>query len=345
MVNRRWSVYLFIMFQLTSKITIGSTLAPFYFVNEVKIKKAWRTMTNNSLIKLPRNLKTRGNLRIDEVLKYGDAVSIELGYDITLVKRFQGYVTGIGAATAICEISCEDEMWNLKQNSLTKSWPSATVEDIIVYIKQKTGATWNYSILGDKITLGAFRVERASACKILQALKDQYGIYSFFRQDANGNQVLTVGKPYEPDSSKWTVVNFEYGRNVISWKDLSYKRATEVRIKVTARNHMPNGSITEISLGDPDGEEHTLDFYNLSAATLKSSASELLAKMKFDGYRGKIHAFGEPVCNDGYVAQITDWRYPERNGSFFIDAVETTFKVPSYRQEIELGPVSTIANT
>jgi hypothetical protein len=333
------------MFALAANIQIGTVLAPFTYSTKVVVKNDWRKMTNTCVIELPRNLKTRDNLKIDEVLKVGDAVTYQRGYDTDLVPRFTGYVASIGAATAICKIECEDEMWNLKQNSYTMSWPNATVDGIISYLKSKMGATWPYNILGDNVSIGAFKIEKCSAAKTLQLLKDQYGIYSFFRLSATGVNVLYVGKPYEPDNSLWNTVQLEYGRNVINWKGLTYKRATDIKLLVTAVNHLPNGSKTQIQIGDPGGEERTLDFFNLDAATLKNSANELLAKMKYDGYRGKLPLFGQPFVSDGYVAQLTDWRYPERNGTFFIDSVEETLKVASLRQIVELGPVATIQDT
>lgn len=332
--------------QIISNITIGNYV--FDYVHKGTIKSSWKTMTNTATLEFPRALTTRDNLRIDEALKIGDPVSISIGYDLQAVERFKGYVTQIGAATAVCVITCEDEMWKLKQTSLTKSWPNTTIDQIISYIKQKTNATWDYEILGDTISvdgfktnkLGAAKVEKLSAAKTLLKLKDDFGIYSFFR-----NGKLMVGKPYEYDSSKWTRVSMEYGRNVISWKDLTYKRASEVNLKVTCVNHLSTGKKKEIIVGDDFGEERTLDFYNLSDATLKTLAHEFLAKLKYDGYRGKIHLFGSPYVADGFVADIKDFRYPERDGSFFVDAVDTDFTHKTIRQAVTLGPVATIANT
>ena len=332
--------------QIISNILIGDYA--FDYVHKGSIKSDWRTMTNTAKLEYPRALKTRDNLQIDQALKIGDAVSISIGYDNNPVQRFTGYVSQIGAATAICEITCEDEMWKLKQTSLTKSWPNTTVDEIIGYIKQKTNATWNYEILGDSIAvdgfktnkLGAAKVEKLSAAKMLLKLKDDFGIYSFFR-----NGKLIVGKPYEPDSSKWNRVALAYGQNVVSWKDLTYKRASEVSLKVTCVNHLSTGKKKEIIVGDDTGESRTLDFYNLSDATLKTIANEMLAKLKYDGYRGKIHLLGEPYITDGDVADVTSWLYPERDGSFFVDAVETEFTHKTIKQAVTLGPLATIANT
>jgi hypothetical protein len=242
----------------------------------------------------------------------------------------------LGAATTIAEIICQDEMWKMKQSSLTHSWANANLEDVILYIRKQTNSTWEYEILGDRVQIGQFKIEKESAAKAFEKLKTRYGIYCFFR-----NGKLIVGKPYETDPTKWNVVELEYGRNVITWKDLIYKRKEEVQISITAVNHKPSGGKKEIHVGDVNGEVRTLDFYNLTDAALRSQALALLDLLKYDGYRGKIHCFLEPTINQGDVVNITDWRYPERDGMYFVDSVEPSINGAEGRQLVELGPLAT----
>ena len=319
------------MLQLECEIKIGELF--FDFTHYVKIKSSWKTLTDTAVLKFPRNLKTKDDVNFKEVLTAGTPVSIKLGYkEYGITERFTGYVSDLGADTAIAEITCEDEMWNLKQTNINKSWKDGNVEDIIKYLKAQAGATWGYEILGDKVQIGQVKFENVPVSKCLQKLKDDYGMICFFR-----NGKLMVGKPYDPDSTKRRKVLFEYGRNVISWKDLKFKRKEEVKLKVKIVNHKANGTKKEFIAGDKDGEERTLDFYNRKEDDLKKEAYALLEKMKYDGYRGKIIAFGEPVIQHGDTAQIRDWRYTERESEIFVDDVETTFNVSKIRQEIELG--------
>lgn len=316
-------------------IKIGGITAR--YVNSVEVKSSWKNLTDTCSLKFPRALKSSDGRAIDTIVNFGDKVEVWLGYGTNLKLRFKGYITEKGAATALAEFAAEDEMWTLKQVTLVKSWANANIEDVVKYIKQKAGANWNYDVLGQTFTVGALEFDNISAAKALQKLRDDYGVYSFFRYDAEGNPVLTVGKPYSSDAIN-TPVTFQYGKNVIHWRDLAFKSKSEVKLKVKITNHKPDGTKVTSEAGDLDGETRSLDFYNLSDAELKQQAEEYIKLLKYDGYRGSLPAFGEPAVFHGNVAKVVDKRYPNRQGNYYIDAVTTTFGINGYKQKIELGP-------
>lgn len=317
--------------RLCTDITIGNL--SFDFVNAFDNKSTWKNLTDTATIKLPRALKTLDGVKLGEAVKIGDKVSAKFGYDLETDERFTGYVARVGADTAIAEIECEDEMWLLKRSEpINKSWKDTDVRTVIDYIKQQTGAKFDVEMLGDSIGIGQFKIEGLSGARALQKLKDDCFQTCFFRDGK-----LIVGKPYEPDPRKRTKVRFEYGKNIISWRDLKYQRKDEVRLKVRAISNMPDGKKKEVTVGDSDGEERTLNFYNISETALKQQAEAMIDKLKFDGYRGTFPAFGYPLVKHGYVVELRDWRYPERNGDFFVDTVDIEVRVATFRQIIELG--------
>lgn len=321
------------MLRLTCDMKIGNE--QFDFVGEVQIQSAWKNLTDTATVKLPRNLVTRQQMKVNEVVKVGQQVSISLGYDLKTSLRFHGYVDAIGAATNELEIKCQDEMWKLKQGSYTKSWANADLDSVISFIKEKHGASWSHEIIGDKVTLGFFKVEGLSGAKVLQKLKDSYGIYCFFR----GGKLM-CGKPYDTNLKAKNEVVFAYGENVVSWKELVYKGEGDTKLKVNLVNIKPDGTKEESIKGDDDGDERTLHFYNLSKADLDKQAEAIIKQMKYGGYRDKILAFGEPAVNHGDVVVVKDDRMKEREGKYFVDSVETTFGPSGMRQKIELGPKS-----
>lgn len=319
------------MLPINTYITIGDW--EFDFVQHFTNDSTFKNLTDTATISLPRALKTRDGLKLSEAIKSGNEVRVEMGYGIERDLRFSGYVARIGADTAIAQIECEDEMWKLKQSTLSKSWADTDVRTVIEYVKSQTGATWKYEIMGDSVGIGAFKFEKLSAAGVLKKLKDDCYQTVFFRDGK-----LIVGKPYEPDPNKLVRVRFEYGKNVISWKDLVYKRKDELRLKVTAISHNPDGKKTEVVVGDALGEERTLNFYNLSKTALKHQAEAMLESMKYDGYRGSFPTFGFPTVKHGYyVAELRNWLYPEKNGDFLIDAVNTEATANTLHQVIGLG--------
>lgn len=313
------------MLQLTCDIRIGQER--FDYVNEVQIVSAWKNLTDTAIIKMPRKLITRNNM---EVVKVGQEVEIKLGYDLNTSTRFKGYVDVIGAATEMIEIKCQDEMWNLKQGSISKSWKATDLETVLTHLKTEIkGLVCKVS--GDNLKLGPLTIEGLSPARILQKLKDDFGVYSFFRKGE-----LIVGVPYSQTPLPGIV--FEYGKNVISWKGLSYKDETDVKAKVKIINAKSDGTKEESVKGDSSGEERTFHYYDLSKVNLDKHAETLLKQMKYSGYRGKFTVFGEPIVNHGDIASIKDKRVDGREGDYYIDGVDTSFSSSGMRQAITLGP-------
>jgi hypothetical protein len=320
------------MFVIATETLIGDILLS--YANSISIKSAWNMLTDTCTIRIPRNIKTSKGLSIQEELKYGSKVSVMLGYtQYGITQRFTGYVAQVSADTPVIEVYCEDEMWALKQVSFSGSWKNADLNDVLNALKTKANAKWEFETIGDTVSLGAVRFENLSIAKCLQKLKDEYGMVCFFRQGK-----LIVGKPYDTNPGNRRTVELAYGSNVISWKSLKFKRKEECKVKVRVVNHKANGNKEEITVGDADGDERTLDFYNRNTSDLKAEAETYLDKLKYDGYRGTLLLFAEPEVSHGDVVSITDARYAERDGSYFIDEVTTEVRVSSIRQTITLGP-------
>lgn len=313
------------MFTLTCNITIG--LLKFNYVTELEIVSAWEEMTDTCTIKLPRKLKVK-ELELVNVIKAGDPVKVELGYNGELRTEFVGYVRELRATIPV-EVICEDSMYLLKKKAFSLSLPKGKLDDLLSEI-------YDGPLSVNEIEMGPFRTEKKmNGVIVLEQVKEQYGLRSFFRSDERGEPVLTVGKVYadSPDRFKYA-----FGKNVIE-NSLEFKRKEDVRIKVKAINYKDDNSKVEVELGDPDGEERTLSFYNIdSKSELEARAKEELDRLKYDGYRGSIKTFGVPACEHGDIAEINDPNYPERSGSFFIDKVVKTFGINGYRREVTLGP-------
>ncbi len=120
---------------------------------------------------------------------------------------------------------------------------------------------------------------------------------------------------------------------------LAFRNKTDVRIKVKAINIHPDNSKTTVELGDKDGQEVTIHFYNEKDSELKKVAQRRLAEMHYDGYSGTFETFALPVVNHGDIVKLVDFDYPERDGSYWVDEVKTTYSTSNgIKQEIKIGP-------
>jgi hypothetical protein len=311
-----------IMFNLNCKITLGPYELD--FVHEVEVQSGWELLTDTAVIKLPLNLKLEKN-RLRDRLVNGSYVNIKTGYDGKYHSIFTGYITNVKPGVPV-EIECEDEMWKLKQSKITDTLQNADIEALM----KKHYARYKHRVLN--AALGSqFVIDNASAAKVLDTIKSDYGLNSFFR-----NGVLNVGMPYDPEYSRTVVFKFQH--NIIS-DNLEFKRKEDVKIKVKAISNKKDGKKLEIELGDDDGEQRTLNFYELDEKSLKEAAEREMEKLKYDGYRGSFTTFGEPFVRHGDIAYLNSREPSERNGKYYVDKVTYTFGMGGYRQNITLGPV------
>lgn len=307
------------MLTLQSDITVGNLR--FKTASSVRITKTWKQLTDTARIEFPRNLKLK-NKSLKERVQVGQKVTIQLGYKPDLQEEFRGYVTNV-SPTEPFVIECQDEMWKLKQTNISQQFEATTLPDMLSQILPGDLET-NIK----QVELGPYRINNASIAKVLRNVKDNYGIQSFFR----GN-TLVVGFPY-PDEPEQ--VNYHMQKNVANDR-LEYRTEDDAKIKVEAISIQPDNTKESVTVGDDEGELRTLHFYNISKGELKSRAEDKLSELKVAGYDGSFTAFGIPYVQHGYQVNLKDRRYPEREGSYMVDRVVTTFGSNGFRREVELG--------
>ncbi|HSW64984.1 MAG TPA: hypothetical protein VLH56_16980 [Dissulfurispiraceae bacterium] len=272
-------------------------------------------------MQLPANLKV-DKTRLRELIAPGDPVAVNCGYDNDMHRVFTGYVAGVAPKVPI-EILCEDEAWKLKQSNITDSLRDAKLQDLV----NKHFKGYETRILDTAI--GNYQIDNASQAKILQSLREQFGLYGFFRQG-----VLVIGRVYDTQTASRHTINF----NRIIEHDLQYRRKEDIRLQVIATSNNPDGSKTEVRLGDADGEQRSLNFYNLPMAALRQAAEREMERLKHDGYRGSMTCFGAPFVQHGDIIELINNEKSDTSGRYWVDAVSYSFGVGGYRQKIKLGP-------
>lgn len=324
---------------MDSLITIGD----YEFKNQcnsVEVFSSFKILTDWAVIKLP-NFQDENKVKLEKLIKVGDAVTVMLGYDDELYKEYEGYVTQIVPGAPL-EIRCEDEMWMLKQVQVNKSWKSISLKEMLREILP-TGTT----IECPDIVLSPYKIDRVSVAKALEQLKEEFLLVAYFR-----DKKLYVGLAYQEKNNG--EVNYHFQKNALM-VDLTYMRKEDIRVKVKAISMQHDGKSISVEVGDGaidedfkagskviDAEQVTIHWYNKTKAELKVLAKEAINKLKYDGYRGAFKAKGIPRPKHSMVANLMDDKYPERVGSFFIDSIKTTYnRSTGFTREIELGRSST----
>lgn len=300
----------------------------FPFLTEVTVEKSFDNFTQLATVKLPRNLRYQDqNLYAGEnpLILRGDKIKIEFGYFPNLTIEFEGYISKVNNNIPI-EIKCEDKMWILKQKIVSKlSYKEVTLKTLL---KQIIGDTVPYTYID--ADLGKIRITEASVGVVLNKLRSEYGLYSFFK-----NGILRCGLPYYPDEA--TEHTFLFEKAIIqSESDLEYLRSEDVKIKIKGVLIGDDNVKTEIEVGDTTGDLRTVYQYGGTVAQLTRLCNNYLSDYNFTGYYGSFTTFLEPSVSVGDYATINSYMMPERNGTYLIKSVEKSSGVNGGRQKIEL---------
>lgn len=314
----------------------------FDFVTTGSFSSSWKLLTDTGEITMPHRLKKDDKVIFigeNNLFNKGDKVSIKAGYFPTLDTIFEGYVSKVIPSIPV-KIMLEDSAFLLKQTNLTLSFEKVSLKELLAAtIKEAVEKSSGYVKEGLELikveaidaNLGAFRITNVNITGILQELKKTYALTSYFR----GN-TLYVGLAYYAENRNRATFTFQ--DNIIdSGTDLEYRKIDDISFKIKAISMLENNTKLEVEVGDPNGEQRTITKYNLSEKELKEAAEREMGRLRFEGFRGKILTFLEPVVKHGDEVEIINPKTPEQNGVYLAETVNHPIGVDGYFQEIFLG--------
>lgn len=306
------------MLYFNSRITIGNRVLE--ASAEFEVSSTWESVGDSATLSLPGLAA-----RLSTVARPGTPILIEAGYDGQYFKEFEGFVSEVNVSAPFT-LTLEDGAYNLKRRAVSNGWKKIMLHDLL----RELGVV--KIIDAPNILLKPFRLDRTTAYKALELLKENFGLAVYFR----GSQLFAglaytelVGSP---------AVNYNLQANVVD-TDLTFRRKQDVRLRVSAISVLPNNKRITVEVGEPGGDTTTAHFFNVeSVSELRTMATQFLQKISYEGYRGSITTFGAPYIIHTRTARITDPAYPERAGSFYVDQVRTNAsKSGGFRRNLTLG--------
>jgi hypothetical protein len=311
---------------LRPRAEIKTANLSFDFLTEIEIVSSWENFTDKAEVKLPSKFKKGGETIVsgsNNLFKRGESITVDLGYFPNLTRVFNGFIAGVKPDSPL-SLKLENEAYLFKQKNITTSFEKISLAGLMAELSPIPFETVDAE-------LGSLRLTNVNFAQVLDELRETYGLVSFCR-----NGKLYVGLAYWPDQRVEHKLSFQ--KHVIS-SDLEYMRADDVKIKVKAISMKPDNKKIEVEVGDPEGAQKTMHFYNLDEKELRAAAERELPRLVYEGYRGTFTTFGEPVVKHGDGVTLTDLKFPEREGTYLVDQVTTRQSVSGgYRQEIKLGP-------
>lgn len=324
------------MLYLTSDIKIANWSG--IKANKVVWKTDINSFTDNATIDLPRIsfLKTvqtetvdinQPNKREEYIFKEGDKISILLGYDGHNVKRFEGFVKRVNMGVPV-KIECEGYSYLLYDIIFNKSYAHVTVKQLLTDVCGNTEIVLSPEM--PDIPLTNVRFKNATGIQVLEWLQKECHLAVYF--DFN---VLYVGTQF---GKKQATAKFRLGWNTIKEDDFK-KRIVDKNVRIVIKEKNANGEVkkTKSDVQKYSDEKSIKVKAGIPAALLKQIVNRLQTKDNYRGYEGSIVAFLEPAVTKGMIADITDKKYGDRQGTYFIESVSGEFGTGGGRQTIQLG--------
>lgn len=323
------------MFHLSSEITIGNLLQ----VKPASVK--WETSVesyvDNCTIDLPRvkylttdkfstEDKSELNTRKEYIVKEGDAVDVLLGYDGRNERRFKGFVRRVVQGLPV-KVECEGYAYLLYDVIFNKSYSSTTAKQIVTDLCQDLDIVISSEI--PNIPLQNVRFKNATGIQVLDWLKDECKLAVYF----NFNE-LYIGTLFGKSQK---TVKLRLGWNTI--KDDNFKQREldkNVKINIVEKNVKGEVKRTPSDVKKYGNEKDVKVKAGIPSELLKQIANRLQTKSNYGGHQGDIEIFLEPFFNKGFVANIDGFRYPEKSGNYFVEAVKGSFGRNGGRQTIQL---------
>lgn len=295
-----------------------------YRASSVSIESSWKEFTDRAEITLPRNVRFIGAAKYGDLFRTGDPVVIRLGYGTGgLPVEFAGYISDVSEGVPVV-LRCEDEMWKLKRGSVSVVSGSITLKELL----RKAAPGYESDCPG--VQLGAVRYAGVAPIKILEDIKKETGMYSYF-----DGKTLRCGVIYG-DQSGVAPVNVFLEKNAVS-ENLNRKVPTdEVEIKVTSI--LKDGKRITASAGMKGGTCVRRTYAGITVkAELEKQAGSDLEKYRAQGYDGSVTLFGVPAVRHGMKMNLKSEFYKNMEGLFYIEKIRKTFGAGGYRQEVTLG--------
>jgi hypothetical protein len=323
------------MFRIVCRVIIEqqgdgrSDTFTFASVSKVSVSRSYDKQTQTASVTLPRNVNyNKKNIYegANAIMRRGDKIKIIAAYFPNETVIFTGYISKINNNVPV-ELLCEDEMFLLKQAiSPNLSFKSVDLNTFIGKMLTNINVPYKVDLTAQ---LGQIRLQEVSIGKVLQVLRDQYGLFSFFK-----NGVLRVGLPFYKEEAMKAVFLFE--KMIKEGMSLTYLKKDDVKVQIKGIL-IKNNQREEFIYGDPSGDIRTVFQLGGTKADLDAKCNSFLEQANYTGYYGSFKTFLEPLVVPGDYAVVDSWKYPERKGKYLIKSVTTEVSVTDGgKQTIEL---------
>lgn len=296
-------------------------------VEEVTITKSVSSLTDTAVIKLPVSVLNKA-LTLNDKLKRGDKVSIYVGYDTDLVKEFEGYLEHIQINQDGISVECEDAMFLFRKAVQNKTHKAISVKGIVQLLIRELGLSLSVNCTYE-MNYEKFIINDAQGFDVLTKIQEDTKANIYIRDNS-----IYIEPSYLTKAGE---VVYDFARNIENG-NLTWKRAEDRKVQIKVSCTSPAGKVLKATKGVTGGEKITRNMgSNFNQAALQKIAEEELKRYQYAGYEGTITGWLVPVVEPSYSAIIYDDDYPERAGTYYVEAVETKMSESGGVRTITIG--------
>ncbi len=314
------------MYNMIYDIRIGNYKLA--MVEQVTITKSVEKLSDTAIITLPGTAYNKA-LEIEDKIKRGDSVTIQLGYNKTLVTEFEGFVDKIKNDGGSLTIEIEDNLFAYKESIPDEEFKNESVRNIIAYLHTYIKG---YSLACDyDFSYDSFVISNATAYDVLKKIQEEAKPNVYVK-----NKTLHIHPQYIETFGR---VIYDFAINIdAEGTELTYKRAEDRKILVVAEGKDSNGKVVRAEYGTTGGDKITVSIPGVSRKeTLTQLAKEAHTQKVYEGFEGSIVGWLVPYCDAGYEATIRDHEYEYKNGTYYVTEVVVEFSESGGKRTVKLG--------
>jgi hypothetical protein len=326
--------------KLTSYIEIDTKAGQkviFDYCCNVEITSGLNNLTDTAVVEVPRNI-TRDGKTLDDFVKRGDAIHINLGYDGNYTTHFSGYVARISNTNPIV-MECENAMWLFKQVEVKAE--KLEPFDVAAYLKK------HLPVGIELVTKATPKPDRfvikgaTTLARVLEYVRDYFSIRMFIDDT---KLYVTTPVLLANKENGFGVVKLKYGSadSNIAKVDIKVTKGEDVKVRVRAKAILDDNTTISVALPEKETEGELHEYYDYSSKTkeqLTVFAEGKIAELKCDKADGEVTLLGLPTVKKGQVAHTWDTGRRELNDKMWLcEQVRTVFgHAAGFKQYVKLG--------
>ncbi|MBK9292564.1 MAG: hypothetical protein IPM52_13210 [Bacteroidetes bacterium] len=303
-------------------ITIGNYRLA--MLESVEIVRSVEQLSDTAIIVLPATFFNK-TLNIEQQIKPGDAVKIQLGYDNYIRTEFEGYLERIATNDGSLSLHCEDALYIFRYPLQNREFINPSLDQLLNYLLPGGFQLANdYDFRYDR-----YVVRNQTAWQMLKQLQEETRANIYIK-----GKTLHVHPPYSELFGE-AVYSFQHN---IEKSELEFRNADDRKVQVVVEGKSHDGKVLRATAGQSGGDVVQIKIEGVShMPSLQKLADEQLKVKSYTGYSGSFTAWLLPFCDAGFAVSLYDNDYQHKSGTYYATEVITRMSKEGASRTIILG--------